>query len=235
MLSDRIALQVAGVDPEAAAARELMVTRQLEERGIRDFGVLAAMREVPRELFVPPRLRQFAYADSALPIEAGQTISQPYIVALMAQAASIEPGDRVLEVGAGSGYAAAVLSRMASFVCAIEQHAELVSLARERFELLDYHNIELRTGDGTRGWPDDLKFDAILTAAGAPGVPAPLLEQLAVGGRLVIPIGREPGRQHLMRIARTRHGFADEDLGEVVFVPLVGAGGWADERPRSAG
>src|SRR6266404_3383682 len=156
---------------DLAHDRDRMVDRQLARRGVRDSYVLAAMRRVPREIFVPESLREFAYEDTALPIEAGQTISQPYIVGLMIAAAEIQPGDRVLEIGAGSGYAVAVISRIAERVYAIERIDELTRLAAERLKRLGYDNIELRTGDGTRGWPEAAPFDAILTAAGGPEIP----------------------------------------------------------------
>ncbi|MDQ6679455.1 MAG: protein-L-isoaspartate(D-aspartate) O-methyltransferase, partial [Pseudomonadota bacterium] len=166
-----------------------MVARQIAGRGITDRRVLEAMRRVPREQFVAPELRRDACADSPLPIGAGQTISQPYIVALMAEAAEIGAGDRVLEVGAGSGYASAVLSLIAAKVYAIERHPSLCDAAQQRLERLGYRNVELRCGDGSVGWPDAAPFDAILVAAGGPKVPAALRQQLAPGGRLVMPVG----------------------------------------------
>jgi protein-L-isoaspartate(D-aspartate) O-methyltransferase len=212
-----------------AEAREAMVTRQLERRGVHDPHVLDAMRQVPREAFVPEALKEFAYEDSPLPIEAGQTISQPYIVALMAEAAAIDPGDRVLEVGAGSGYAAAVLSRLAARVYAIERHEALSRQAAERLQRLGYHNVEIRTGDGSQGWSEAAPFDAILVAAGGPAVPQALLEQLDIGGRLVMPVGERAGGQRLIKATRTgADRFEEEDLGPVTFVPLIGAHGWAE-------
>jgi protein-L-isoaspartate(D-aspartate) O-methyltransferase len=157
-------------------ARERMVDVQMIGRGVRDRGVLDAMRLVPRERFVDPGFEEFAYEDGPLPIGEGQTISQPYIVALMIEAAEIKPGDRVLEVGAGSGYAAAVMSRICEHVHAIERHAALAQAARRRFEALDYTNIELLTGDGTRGWPEAAPFDAIVVSAGGPEAPQALKE-----------------------------------------------------------
>lgn len=208
--------------------RAAMVEHQITARGISDAALLDAMRAVPREAFVPEALREYAYADSPLPIEAGQTISQPYIVALMIEAARIGPGDRVLEIGLGSGYAAAVMSRIAGRVYAIDRHDELTTLARERMAQLGYANVEIRTADGTAGWPENAPFDAILVAAGAPDLPAPLCRQLAAGGRLVIPVG-DVDEQRLMRVTRTaKDSFDREDLGAVRFVPLVGAHGWRD-------
>ena len=216
-------------------ARDRMVDVQIARRGVRDRKVLDAMREVPREKFVDPGFEEFAYEDGALPIGEGQTISQPFVVALMIEAAEVKPGDRVLEVGAGSGYAAAVMSRIAKQVHAIERHAALGLAARQRFEKLGYDNIELRVGDGTKGWPEAAPFDAILVAAGGPGAPQTLKEQLAIGGRLVIPVGEEPRSQRLLKITRTSGArFEEEDLGGVMFVPLIGEQGWAEDGSRAA-
>jgi len=213
----------------AASLRDFMVDSQIAARGVCDTEVLDAMRIVPRERFVPEELREFAYEDTPLPIEAGQTISQPYIVAHMIEAAAIGRDDRVLEIGAGSGYAAAVISRIAGQVYAIERHPQLAALARERMSALGYDNVEIRTGDGTQGWPDVAPFDAILVAAGGPAVPRPLCRQLAIGGRLVIPVG-DADAQRLMRVTRrSADNFEEEDLGDVRFVPLIGAHGWAED------
>lgn len=207
-------------------AREAMVERQIAARGINDARVLAAMRAVPREAFVPETLAEFAYDDSPLPIEAGQTISQPFIVALMIAAARIGPEDRVLEVGVGSGYAAAVMSRIARRVHAIDRHAELADLARGRMGKLGYDNVVIRTGDGTRGWPENAPFDAILVAAGGPELPRPLCAQLAIGGRMVIPLG-DADEQVLTRVTRTGEAsYEREPLEPVRFVPLIGRHGW---------
>ena len=209
-------------------ARELMVVRQIEGRGVVDPAVLAAMRLVPRERFVPGRFQAFAHADRPLPIGEAQTISQPYVVALMVEAAGVGPGDRVLEIGTGSGYAAAVLSRIAARVFTIERHEVLAEQARATLAGLGYANIELRTGDGTLGWPEAAPFDAILASAGGPVVPASWQDQLAIGGRLVMPVGPRLG-QRLMKLVRTgADDWAEEDLGDVAFVPLVGAQGWQD-------
>ena len=206
--------------------RRAMVERQLAGRGIEDERVLAAMREVPRELFVPERMREFAYEDSALPIEAGQTISQPYIVAQMLALAEIGPEDTVLEVGAGSGYAAAVMSRLARRAIAIELHEVLAKKARERLTSLGYDNVEIIHGDGTKGWPEAAPFDAIIVSAGGPVVPPALKEQLKVGGRLIIPVSKG-AHQELTRIRRTgEKSFEEEGHGLVAFVPLVGATEW---------
>jgi len=210
------------------AQREAMVQRQVESRGIRNDAVLRAMRSVPREAFVPGWLHEFAYEDSPLPIEEGQTISQPYIVALMIEAAGVGPGDRVLEVGCGSGYASAVLSRVARKVYAIEWHESLADVARRRMQTLGFDNVEIVQGDGSLGWAEHAPFDVIIVSAGGPEVPRSLLEQLAVGGRLVIPVGGEPRTQTLLRVRRSgEHEYERESLGRVQFVPLVGSEGWS--------
>ncbi len=206
-----------------------MATAQLVRRGVSDPRVLGAMRQVPRESFVRPDMTEFAYEDSPLPIAEGQTISQPYIVALMIEAAKIKPGDRVLDVGTGSGYAAAVLSRITGKVFSIERHKALADAARTTLAQLGYDNVEVRHGDGTLGWPDASPFDAILVAAGGPEVPEVLRKQLKVGGRLIIPIGKMAGVQELVRVVRDAHDhFHEEDLGPVTFVPLIGAKGWSE-------
>lgn len=215
-----------------ADRRRAMVDNQLRRRGLADQRVLDALGSVPRELFVPDELVEFAYDDTPLPIAAGQTISQPYIVALMASALQLEPGDRVLEVGTGSGYAAAVLARLAGQVFTIERHAELVQAAARALHRLGFDNVRIRHGDGTDGWPEEAPFDAIVVAAGSPSdIPPPLLEQLAVGGRMVIPAGDEI-LQRLWRLTRTADGdYPREDLGPVRFVPLIGHAGWLDSGP----
>ena len=177
------------LDNTYARDRAFMVERHLKARGIGDPLLLAAMGTVPREAFVPEHLHEFAYEDSALPIEAGQTISQPYIVARMIELAEIKPGDKVLEVGAGSGYAAAVMSRMANKVFAIERLEELAKLARARLTRLGYGNVEIIVADGTKGLPEEAPFQAIIVSAGGPHVPEALKQQLAIGGRLIIPVG----------------------------------------------
>jgi protein-L-isoaspartate(D-aspartate) O-methyltransferase len=211
-----------------------MIEAHLEARGIRSPLVLDAMRRVPREAFVEPGSEEFAYEDTPLAIGEGQTISQPYIVALMIEAARIAPGDRVLEVGAGSGYAAAVMSLIAEKVFTIERHEALCRTAEKRLAETGYGNVEVRRGDGTRGWPEEAPFDAILVAAGGPAVPQALKDQLAVGGRLVIPVGGEQREQRLLRVTRIdREQYEEEDLGGVMFVPLIGEEGWkARERPE---
>ena len=218
---------------EAAGARERMVEAQLARRGIRDQRVLAAMRAVPREAFVAPGYAGVAYEDGPLPIGEGQTISQPYVVALMIEAAALGPGDRVLEVGAGSGYAAAVMAQIAAEVFAIERHQSLAAEAARRCARLGYGNVEIRVGDGTLGWPEAAPFDAILVAAGAPEAPRALKEQLKVGGRLVIPVGAGGLGQALLKLTRTGDdAWERQDLGGVRFVPLIGAQGWGGGRHR---
>lgn len=207
-----------------------MVESQIAARGVRDGRVLQAMRNVPRELFVPEEFADQAFADRPLPILEGQTISQPYVVAWMTEALLPQPGERMLEIGAGSGYAAAVLSRLVDEVYTIERHPTLARLAGRRLESLGFRNILVRLGDGTLGWPEFAPFDGIVVAAGGPEVPRPLLDQLAVGGRLVIPVGPTLDSQSLVRVTRLPGGrFRDEDLGGVRFVPLVGAAGWPEE------
>jgi protein-L-isoaspartate(D-aspartate) O-methyltransferase len=210
-----------------AELRERMVKRQIEARGIRDPAILDAFRSVPREAFVAPRYARDAYDDHPLPIEAGQTISQPYIVALMIAAAEIGPNDKVLEVGAGSGYAAAIMSRIAREVIGIERQHDLVEIARERLHRLDYDNVRIVAGDGTRGCPDEAPFDAILAAASGSHVPPSLIAQLTQGGRLVMPIGDPGGVQKLVKVTKQEDGsLRQSDLGEVRFVPLIGEEGW---------
>ena len=217
-----------------ARLRGEMVEQQLAARGIDDERLLAAMGEVPRHEFVPESLSAFAYEDSPLPIEADQTISQPYIVAMMIQAAGIGPGERVLEIGAGSGYAAAVIGRIAKEVIAIERHEQLADIASARMKRLGYDNVRILHGDGTRGWPDEAPFGAILAAASGSHVPEALLAQLAVGGTLVMPIGEPHSVQSLVKVTRTdAEEYEQEDLGAVRFVPLIGAHAW-DEKGKRA-
>ncbi len=224
--------------PDRDAARERMVVRQLVNRGIIDPRVLSAMRQVPREHFVLEGLEEFAYDDGPLPIGEGQTISQPYIVALMAEAAAIRPSDRVLEIGTGLGYAAAVLAQLGRAVYTIERQPKLARSARALLSGLGMDNVQVVEGDGTRGWPEAAPYDAILVAASGPEVPRSLRDQLRVGGRLIIPVGDETHLQRLVRITRRNvYDFDEEDLGPVSFVPLVGAEGWqeADTRDRRSG
>ena len=211
-----------------AALREQMVEEQIKARGLGDPLLLAALLEVPREQFVSPSYGAQSYGDHPLPIAAGQTISQPYIVALMIEAAGIKPGDRVLEVGAGSGYAAAVISRIAAHLIAIERQPELVATASERVERLGYDNVRIVEGDGTRGWPEAAPYDAILAAASGSHLPKPLIDQLAEGGRLVMPLGEPGWVQQLVKVTKAKDGpLTQEDLGAVRFVPLIGEEGWS--------
>lgn len=215
--------------PDLAETRYWMVERQVRRRGVEDERVLEALRAVPREAFVPREMEEFAYEDSALPVEAGQTISQPYIVGLMLAAAGLQAGDRVLEVGAGTGYAAAVAARLADCVFAIERDVGLARTAATRLAQLEVENVEIRQGDGTLGWPEAGPFDAIIVSAGGPDVPKALADQVAVGGRLVIPVGETRDRQRLLKMTRVEAGrWVSEDLGEVMFVPLIGAHGWRE-------
>ncbi len=214
-----------------AAEREAMVDRHLKRRGIREQPIVDAFLAVPREAFVGPGYAHLAYGDHPLPIEAGQTISQPYIVALMIQAAGIDRGDRVLEVGAGSGYAAAVISRIAAHVVGIERQHDLVEVALERLNRLGYGNVAIVEGDGTIGWPPEAPYDAILAAASGSHVPPPLIDQLAPGGRLVMPLGDPGAVQQLVKVTRRGDGSTvRENLGAVRFVPLIGEEGWSDAR-----
>ncbi len=206
--------------PETRAARHRMVAAQLAQRGIRNKRVLAVMARVPREWFLPPPLHLEAYADSPLPIGSGQTISQPYIVALMTAALAPRRRDRVLEIGTGSGYQAAILAHLVRRVYTIERHPDLLVEAEERFRRLDLTNIETRLGDGAAGWPEAAPFNGILVTAAAPAVPPPLLEQLAPGGRLVIPIG-DLTMQELVIYERTANGVTERSGGGVRFVPLI--------------
>lgn len=216
---------------DASAARARMVETQIAARGVRDPRVLQAMREVPREAFVAEGYGPEAFRDAPLPIGQGQTISQPYIVALMAEAARIEPTDRVIEVGAGSGYAAAVLGGLAAHVIAVERHGPLARAARDRLHRLGIGNVEIVEGDGTLGWPLAAPFDAIVVSAGAPAVPEALLTQLAEGGRLVIPVGPERTSQDLLRLTRRGNQFEQDSVGGVRFVPLIGEQGWKETPP----
>lgn len=210
--------------------REDLVENELRMLGIRDETVLQAMRTVRREEFVSDEMREFAYRNAPLPIASGQTISQPLIVAYMTEALELAPHERVLEIGAGSGYAAAVLSRIAQEVFTVERHRELAESARERLARLGYDNVHVLHADGTRGWPEHAPYDAIVVAAGGPGIPSALLQQLRTGGRLVMPVGEEKDSQKLIRaIRRGDDDFEYEELGAVRFVPLIGEAGWQDE------
>ncbi len=207
--------------------RNDMVAEQIAARGVTDPRVLAAMREVPREQFVPAAWQEEAYDDRPIPIGEGQTISQPFIVAYMVEALKLEGGEKVLEIGAGSGYASAVLSRIARRVYAIERLGKLAQMAISNLESAGIENVRIRHADGTAGWPDEAPFDAILVSAGAPDVPQTLMYQLSIGGRMVVPVGEDPRAQELVRVTRCgENEFRKESLTDVRFVPLIGKEGW---------
>jgi protein-L-isoaspartate(D-aspartate) O-methyltransferase len=207
------------IDP-FAAARDWMVDKQIAARGIKDPRLLEAMRKVPRHELVPAEVRKYAYADHALPIGEEQTISQPYIVAYMTEHLRLEGGERVLEIGTGSGYQAAVLAELCERVYSIEIVPELAERAKKDLERLGYDNIELRQGDGYRGWPEKAPFDAIIVTAAPEEIPEPLVEQLKIGGRLILPVGRH--YQQLMLITRGEDGVRRSSLIPVRFVPMTG-------------
>lgn len=212
-----------------ARARARMVEADLRERGIRDGRVLDAMGEVRRELFVPERLRLAAYDDMPLPIGEGQTISQPFVVARMAELAEVRPGDRVLEIGTGSGYGAAVLGRLAAHVVTLERYGRLVRGAVRALVAAGADNVEVHHDDGTRGWPSGSPYDAIVVTAGAREVPPALVDQLADGGRLVMPVGWSPDAERLVVVRRRGDELARRDLDPVRFVPLLPGLGGDDE------
>ncbi len=215
--------------------RKEMIDKAIFARGVRSELVLDAMGRVPREAFLPARLREFAYDDTALPIEEGQTISQPYIVAFMIEALALCGGEKVLEIGAGSGYAAAVLSEIAADVYTVERHGPLAEKAATTLAGLGYDHVHVLHGDGTRGWPAHAPYDAIIVAAGGPTIPESLKDQLKIGGRLVIPVGVDPQVQELVRVTRiAQDEFRREDLADVRFVPLLGAEGWAPDDAEPA-
>jgi len=212
-----------------AAEREAMIERQIASRGIHEPAILEAFRSVPREEFLSPEYADLAYGDHPLPIEAGQTISQPYIVGLMIHAAEMKAGDNALEVGAGSGYAAAVMSRIAGQVTAIERQPELVKVAQGRMQRLGFDNVRIVEGDGTRGWEPEAPYDAILAAASGSHIPPAWIDQLADGGRIVMPVGEPSFIQKLIKVTKGPAGkLITEDLGGVRFVPLIGEEGWND-------
>jgi protein-L-isoaspartate(D-aspartate) O-methyltransferase len=206
--------------------RGAMVTRLHEHYKIQDKRVLDVMNRLPRHRFVPEAIKHQAYKDNALPIASNQTISQPFIVARMTELLELTPTSRVLEIGAGSGYQTAVLASIAGKIFAIERIPNLAAQAQERLQKLGFHNVTLRCADGTNGWEVYAPFDGILVAAGSPELPQPLLEQLKIGGRLVIPIGQDQKTQNLIRVTRTPNGFQTEDFGACSFVPLIGEHGW---------
>jgi len=213
---------------EYTISRDKMIKLLREHYKIADERVLDAMRDVPRHFFVPSALKTQAYKDNALPIAANQTISQPFIVARMSELLELAPDARVLEIGAGSGYQTSVLARLAGKIFAIERIPLLTKEAQERLQALQIHNVMLRCADGTNGWDEHAPYDGILVAAGSPDVPEPLLRQLKIGGRLVIPIGQDQRTQHLTRITRTEKNFLTEDFGACAFVPLIGEHGWKE-------
>lgn len=206
--------------------RERMVKRLREHYQIKDENVLNVMCVIPRHLFLPTALKAQSYTDNALPIAGNQTISQPYIVARMTELLELTPTARILEIGAGSGYQTVILSQLSRAVYAIERVPQLAAEAQNRLQQLGIHNVTIRCGDGTLGWEVYAPFDGILVAAGGPTMPEPLLSQLKLGGKLVIPIGQEQKSQRLIRVTRTEKGFQSEDFGGCAFVPLIGEHGW---------
>ncbi|HEY5648803.1 MAG TPA: protein-L-isoaspartate(D-aspartate) O-methyltransferase [Nitrospiria bacterium] len=209
-------------------ARLQMVDEQLVVRGIRDPRVLSAMGRVPRHIFVEEALADRSYGDHALPIGERQTISQPYMVALMTEALQLRGSERVLEIGTGSGYQTAVLAELAAQVFSIERIDLLAARARRLLSSLSYSNVAVKVFDGTRGWQEEAPFDGIIVTAGSPEVPEPLLEQLKVGGKMVLPVG-DRSKQVLKKVVKTRSGFDSESLTGCVFVPLIGSHGWSVE------
>ena len=214
--------------PDFALARRKMVKEQLVARRIKDKRILDAMEKVPRHLFVEEGLWHQAYGDFPLPIGQGQTISQPYIVALMTDALQLKGDEKVLEIGTGSGYQAAILAELTPRVFSIERISSMASRARKILDELGYATVLIRVSDGTYGWKDEAPFDGIMVTAGAPEIPSTLVEQLKVGGRLVIPVGDEHS-QVLLKVVKKEKGFHEEDLGGVRFVKLVGEHGWKAE------
>jgi len=209
-----------------------MVETQIRSRGIKDERVLKALETVPRHLFIEEALRDQAYNDNPLPIGDNQTISQPFIVALMTEALELKGREKVLEIGTGSGYQTAVLAELADQVFSIERIAFLASKARKVLDSLKYFNVAIRVGDGTYGWREESPFDAVLVAAGAPDIPKKLLEQLKIGGRMVVPVGSRHA-QVLLRLTRNSEDIQDikkEDLGDCRFVNLIGEYGWTNDR-----
>lgn len=207
--------------------RERMVETQIEDRGVRDKRLLDVMRQIPRHLFVPPAFREAAYQDRPLPIGSGQTISQPYIVAVMTELLHLNESDRVLEIGTGSGYQAAILSRLAKTVITVERLPGIAENARQLFESLGLDNITVVAGDGTEGYGPGAPYDGIIVTAATPGIPAPLVDQIGEGGRLVAPVGSRD-LQQLVRLTKRDGNVIREEFGGVVFVPLLGKYGWKD-------
>ena len=212
-------------EPAPHEQRLRMVEEQLKARGIADARLLAAFRKVPRHLFVPPALQRDAYADHPLPVGGGQTISQPYIAALMTGCLGLQGHERVLEVGTGSGYQTAILAELALEVFSVERLPELLSAAVERLNGLGYLNVHVTTGNGSLGWPEHAPYDAILVTAAAPDIPKPLVDQLADPGRLVLPIGPQ-GSQMLIQVEKRHGAIRRTEIASCVFVPLLGEHGW---------
>lgn len=206
--------------------RRRMIERLRDHYHIANEKVLAVMAALPRHYFVPEAIQSQAYNDNALPISSGQTISQPFIVARMTELLGLTGKEKVLEIGAGSGYQTAILASLARKVFAIERLPQLAAEAKFRLQQLGFRNVTLKTGDGTNGWDAYHPYDAILVAAGGPEVPDPLVHQLSVGGRLVVPVGEDQKHQNLIRVVRTENGWTQENFGPVAFVPLIGQHGW---------
>jgi protein-L-isoaspartate(D-aspartate) O-methyltransferase len=211
---------------EMTMQRLRMVERLRDHYKIADERVLSVMDQLPRHLFVPEALRSQAYNDNALPIAAGQTISQPLIVARMTELLELKGDEKVLEIGAGSGYQTAVLGSLSRRVFAIERLPDLATEAEERLRSIGYTNVNMKVADGTGGWDTYKPYDAILVAAGGPEIPEPLIEQLKIGGRLVVPVGEDQHRQDLIRVVRTDDGYHTQNFGPCAFVPLIGEHGW---------
>ncbi|HEX6284974.1 MAG TPA: protein-L-isoaspartate(D-aspartate) O-methyltransferase [Pyrinomonadaceae bacterium] len=227
-IMDNWQLAISNRQYEYSIPRERMVARLREHYGIRDLRVLEAMRTVPRHFFVPEALQSRAYGDHALPISANQTISQPFIVARMTELLELDQNSRVLEIGAGSGYQTAVLAFIAAQVYAIERIGDLAREAQSRIRQLEIYNATVKCFDGTLGWAANAPYDAILVAAGGPTIPEPLVAQLKMGGRLVVPVGESREAQRLIRVIKTESGYREEDHGGCAFVPLIGQHGWQD-------
>jgi len=214
-------------DDALRISRQRLVQHLRTNIGIKDEKVLAAMGAIPRHIFIPEALRGQAYKDNALPIAAKQTISQPAIVARMTELLELEPDHRVLEIGAGSGYQTAVIASIARRVFAVERINELYSTALPRLRSLGFNNVSMICSDGTEGWKTYAPYDRILVAAGGPEIPQPLVDQLVIGGKLILPVGEERETQRLVRVTRTGQGFSKEDFGPCAFVPLIGKHGWS--------
>ena len=214
--------------------RQAMIEEQLESRGITDIYTLSAFQKVPRQYFVPDPLIEQAYTDYALPIGEGQTISQPFIVAKMTQALALTGKERVLEIGTGSGYQAAILSQIAYRVYTIERIRSLYIQARKTFDTLGYYNIATKYSDGTKGWPDEAPFDVIMVTAGGPKVPMPLVDQLTIGGLLVVPVGDKEKQELILVVKKNNGEIKQYNLGDCRFVDLIGQYGWNDEDTQTA-